>query len=97
MHHTDHETFKIDWKSFFLFIWQWPSDDIDLPRKLHWNEYKDTSKSEIEYVILILKPDLDVIKMYLYSQNEVPSVRFSKVNPKDSHYNTRVIKIDKKD
>ena len=53
-------------------------------------EYKHAGKSkgnmmfysfdlDLDPIVLILKPDLDMIKMYLHTKNEVPSYSSSKV------------------
>ena len=37
---------------------------------------------------LILKLDLDMVKMYLYIKNEVPSISHSKLQPEQTHGQT---------
>ena len=62
-------------------------------------EYKRTEvKSELKYVLLlfdldpmtlILKPYLDMVKIYLYFENEIPSYSSSKVRAKTDRHTGR--------
>ena len=46
---------------------------------------KNTFDLDLDPITLILKLDLDMVKMYLYTEDEVPSYSSSKVNYLNRH------------